>query len=103
MEFPTFEERVSNLAELVTIQPQQPLPFPQIREVFLSIKGIQHGTPFHPSAHWDVKLYDVGYVRGEEFVFLFNCQDDMTTNLNCPPLLLKTSSSRPQMFPPKGK
>lgn len=74
MEFPAFEERISSLTELVTIQPQ-PLPFPQIREAALSIKGIQHGAPFRPSTYWGVKLYDVGYVRGEEFVFLLNSQD----------------------------
>ncbi|KAF8810908.1 hypothetical protein BYT27DRAFT_7208950 [Phlegmacium glaucopus] len=67
MEFQAFEERISNLTELVAIQPQ-PLPFPQIREAVLSIKGAQHGTPFHPSIYWGVKLYDVGYVRGEEYV-----------------------------------
>lgn len=79
MTFPAFEERISSLTELVTIQPQ-PLPFPQIREAALSIKGIQHGMPFRPSTYWDVKLYDVGYIRGEEFVFLLNSQDMLHPN-----------------------
>jgi hypothetical protein len=74
MEFPAFEERISTLTELVAIQPQ-PLPFPQIREAVLSIKGVQHGAPFHPFTYWNVKPYDVGYVRGEEFIFLLNSQD----------------------------
>ncbi|KAF8810752.1 hypothetical protein BYT27DRAFT_7253375 [Phlegmacium glaucopus] len=86
MEFQAVEERISNLTELVEIQPQ-PLTFPQIREAVLSIKGIQHGTPFHPSIYWEVKLYDVGYVRGEEFIFLFNSQD--TSNPNYTPIVME--------------
>lgn len=86
MEFPAFEERISSLTELVTIQPQ-PLPFPQIRKAVLSMKGVQHGAPFRPSTYWDVKLYDVGYVRGEEFVFLLNSRD--MSHLNYTPIVME--------------
>ena len=86
VDFEVFEELISVLTELVAIQ-SQPLLFPQIREAFLSIKGVQHGTPFHPSTYWGVKLYDVGYIRGEEFIFLLNSQD--TSHLNYTPLIME--------------
>jgi hypothetical protein len=74
MEFQTIEKRMSDLAEHITTL-SQPLRFCEIRDAVLSVQNVQHAMPFAPSKHWEVQIYDIGYVLDEEFVLLCNSRD----------------------------
>jgi hypothetical protein len=46
-----------------------------MRRELLSIDGLYHAFSFRPSRPWNVRLFDIGYVRGEEMVVLCNAMD----------------------------
>jgi hypothetical protein len=50
--------------------------FSNMRRELLAIDGLYHAFSFRPNRPWNVKLFDVGYVSGEEFVFLCNAMDE---------------------------
>ena len=46
-----------------------------LRQELLATDGLCHALPFRPERAWNVKLFDIGYVRGGDFVKICNAMD----------------------------
>lgn len=55
--------------------PLSTVSFPNIRKRLLAVEGLQHFMYIRPRQAWAAKLFDIGYVRQEQFVRLVNIQD----------------------------
>jgi len=58
------------------------MSFSNIREELLAINGLYHAFSFRPRTPWDAKLFDIGYVRGEQFVVLCNARDEWSPSIS---------------------
>ncbi|KAG9006143.1 hypothetical protein FRB93_008935 [Tulasnella sp. JGI-2019a] len=53
------------------------LDYPQIRAAMSAIPGLDQGYFHFPATPLDVALGDIGYIKGDTFVKLYNIQEDM--------------------------
>jgi len=51
------------------------ISFSSIQQELLATDGLYHTFSIHPERPWNAKLFDIGYVRKEEFVVLCNAKD----------------------------
>ncbi|KDQ28714.1 hypothetical protein PLEOSDRAFT_1102754 [Pleurotus ostreatus PC15] len=76
VDFSNMVQRILDLSDnLGALSPPSTVSFPTIRKRLLAVEGLQHFMYIRPRQAWAAKLFDIGYVRQEQFVRLVNIQD----------------------------
>lgn len=70
IDFRIIANRIFDVANRLRAIPDR--SFSSIRQELLATDSLYHAFSFRPEIPWDAKLFDIGYVRGEEFVVLCN-------------------------------
>lgn len=66
---------LSDNLDAFSFSPPSTVPFPAIRKGLLAVEGLHHFMYIRPRQTWSAKVFDVGYVRQEQFVPLVNIQE----------------------------
>lgn len=76
VDFPAMVQRILDLSDsLDAFSPPSAVPFPAIRKGLLAVKGLDHFMYIRPRQAWAARMFDIGYVRQEQFVRLVNIQE----------------------------